>query len=254
MNEMTTAETLRRLAAQINAAHNEAEAAMRTTLEHAIRVGDLLSRAKAKVSHGEWADWLAANVTFSERTAQVYMRTALRKREIESKAQFTALLTIADAVDLLATPKAEPEVIDVEWEKTAAALPSSGLTADGQPALDREFRYTRVGTSTKGCCLIELDALPRLNPAETGFYWTFAVIHFEAGVADYCGRGVQSEYVLQILAYSLGKLGFVPESPWIAKPANGGTANAVQWEQEREAEEREAEREKRLALSAIKGE
>ena len=39
------------LADEINAEHQKAQAAARDALEHALRVGDLLLEAKARVSH-----------------------------------------------------------------------------------------------------------------------------------------------------------------------------------------------------------
>jgi hypothetical protein len=66
------------LAEQINAAHAEVLAAVRTSLLHARTAGDLLLQAKARCQHGQWLPWLAGNVQFSERTAQAYMRVAKR--------------------------------------------------------------------------------------------------------------------------------------------------------------------------------
>jgi hypothetical protein len=63
-------------AAQINAEHENAERAIRSGIEHAIRAGELLVQAKRHVAHGGWLDWVKENVSFSERLAQAYMRLA----------------------------------------------------------------------------------------------------------------------------------------------------------------------------------
>ncbi len=64
------------LAAEINRESALAERAWSSALEHAIRAGELLLRAKAQVKHGEWLPWLDANFKGSARTAQGYMRLA----------------------------------------------------------------------------------------------------------------------------------------------------------------------------------
>jgi hypothetical protein len=98
------APNLAHLAERINAEHQHALTAARTALEHARRAGELLAEAKAACGHGRWLPWLEANVKFSERTAQAYMRVAKNWLELEAKAQATADLTIEDALECLARP------------------------------------------------------------------------------------------------------------------------------------------------------
>jgi hypothetical protein len=61
------------LPARINAAHADCAKAMSSAIGHAIRAGELLLRAKAKVGHGQWQKWQRDNLKFSTRTAQLYM-------------------------------------------------------------------------------------------------------------------------------------------------------------------------------------
>ena len=78
---------------------------MRRGVEHAIRAGELLIEAKAQLKHGEWLPWLENNCTMSERTAQLYMRLAQRRPELEaSNPQGIADLTLEGASGLLAKP------------------------------------------------------------------------------------------------------------------------------------------------------
>jgi hypothetical protein len=93
---------LAKLAARINAEHHQAETALRAGLQHAKNAGELLIKAKEQCRHGEWLPWLRANVEFSERTAQAYMRVAKRWEELEAKAQALADLTFEDGLKLLA--------------------------------------------------------------------------------------------------------------------------------------------------------
>ena len=45
-------------------------------MRHAIEAGALLLEAKEQLKHGQWLPWLKDHCTISERTAQLYMRTA----------------------------------------------------------------------------------------------------------------------------------------------------------------------------------
>ncbi len=73
---MVTATALTTIAADITNEHKAAQRCASQAVAHAIRAGELLIEAKAALSHGEFGPWLAANVTFSDRTARGYMRLA----------------------------------------------------------------------------------------------------------------------------------------------------------------------------------
>lgn len=94
------------IAAAVNVEHAEIETALRNSLIRAVRAGELLAEAKSLVKHGEWLPWLAEHCTFSERTAQNYMRIAVKFPEL-AKAQSVADLTYHDAIALLAEPRQE---------------------------------------------------------------------------------------------------------------------------------------------------
>ena len=61
-------------AARINEEHSRAYGKARDALTHARMAGELLIEAKSLLKHGEWGNWLTENVSFSESTAQNYMR------------------------------------------------------------------------------------------------------------------------------------------------------------------------------------
>ena len=65
--------------------------------------GDLLIEAKAQVKHGQWLPWLSDHVQISERTAQLYIRLAKNRAEIEKakSAMHVADLTLNEAAALL---------------------------------------------------------------------------------------------------------------------------------------------------------
>ena len=73
---------LNELAGNIRAAHTACRAAAEMSAERALEAGRWLIEAKALVKHGDWADWLEANVGFSQRTARRYMQ--LVKAGLES--------------------------------------------------------------------------------------------------------------------------------------------------------------------------
>jgi hypothetical protein len=68
--------TLTALAEQINAAHERVVAGLKTSVESAIAVGELLLKAKGFVRHGNWAQWVATNTAVSERSCRGYMQLA----------------------------------------------------------------------------------------------------------------------------------------------------------------------------------
>jgi hypothetical protein len=67
---------LAKLAKQINEAHALCEESYRAGLQHAVRTGQLLLQAKARVGHGDWLAWLKKNCRLFDRLAQKYMRVA----------------------------------------------------------------------------------------------------------------------------------------------------------------------------------
>ncbi len=122
MKNLTTPNgVLAELAGRINAEHQQAETALRSGLEHARRAGELLIEAKGQCPHGRWLPWLEANVTFSPRTAQAYMRVADRWEELQAKAQGLAHLTFEDGLKLLAAPQ---EADPVEAPTTPGGMSS----------------------------------------------------------------------------------------------------------------------------------
>lgn len=61
-----------------------------------VEIGHHLNRAKSHLSHGQWGDWLARELGFSDRTARVYMRAANTFGDAD-----VSMMTL-EALDLLA--------------------------------------------------------------------------------------------------------------------------------------------------------
>lgn len=84
--------TLSDLAEQINTEHRQCEAALQSGLEHALKVGRLLIKAKKLCSHGTWLPWLEQNFEGKDRTARAYMQVVQRWPELEANRQRAANL------------------------------------------------------------------------------------------------------------------------------------------------------------------
>jgi hypothetical protein len=99
MNDLTLSNSLADLAARINEAHHLAMHHAGEAIGQAIACGQMLLEARSKAGHGQWLPWLRQNVTFGERSAQGYMRLAVRAPELNEGS------TIRDALKELATPR-----------------------------------------------------------------------------------------------------------------------------------------------------
>jgi len=100
--DLATSNSLADLAARIKLEHQAVAVALKDSLRHALAAGELLIEAKERVPHGQWLPWLREHCTISERTAQLYMRAAKHRAELESNTQGIADLTLSEAAAVLA--------------------------------------------------------------------------------------------------------------------------------------------------------
>lgn len=98
---------------QINALHAEICDKARKSLVAAVRIGELLTKQRSELKHGQWLPWVRANLTFSDDTARNYMRVFSRRDEIPNSSEFG----LTDAYRLLAPP-----AVDDFETKVALAL------------------------------------------------------------------------------------------------------------------------------------
>jgi hypothetical protein len=90
------------LAARIRAEHEAVSEALAESVRHAIAAGELLIEAKAALAHGQWLPWLREQCSLSERSAQLYMRVARNRAEIEAQMRNgVADLSLNEAAALL---------------------------------------------------------------------------------------------------------------------------------------------------------
>lgn len=99
--------TLSVLAAEINAAHSDAQALSNRAIERAHDAGIRLIQAKAQVEHGQWLPWLAEHCpAVAVRTAQAYMKLAQDWPKLESEIRNgVAHLNFRQVIKLLSAPK-----------------------------------------------------------------------------------------------------------------------------------------------------
>jgi hypothetical protein len=94
---------LEALARQIADEHAQAQAAMRTSVEHAVRTGELLIEAKRRVGHGGFQTLIQRYCEIAPRTAQAYMRLARELPKLTAaKAQRVTDLSLRDALTAVA--------------------------------------------------------------------------------------------------------------------------------------------------------
>ena len=110
------------LGTEINDTHSQAMLHASEAIKHALHCGDLLIKAKATVLHGHWLPWLRQNITFSERTAQGYMRIAHRFSRPQIR-DSVADLSVRGVLKELATPRHHAIMDDfAAWTKRSQAL------------------------------------------------------------------------------------------------------------------------------------
>ena len=106
--------------------------------QNAIEVGKRLILAKAKLSHGEWQNWLADNFNLSYRMAARFMAVAERFSKVTSKSLFSQ----TQMVEMLSLP-------EVETEKFIEQKALEGTPVDAMPIkkLREEIKKYKTGLS-----------------------------------------------------------------------------------------------------------
>ena len=113
MSELTTVRTPAIIAGEVRQLKEQVQ---RIVLGHAIEIGRRLTEAKNMLDHGQWADWLKTEVSFSQSTANNMMRIfdAYGSAQMglfgpEANSQTFGNLEYSKALLLLAVPEEERE-------------------------------------------------------------------------------------------------------------------------------------------------
>lgn len=138
----------------------------RETAENIIQIGLELSKAKAKLSHGEWGDWLRDKVDFSQRTASTYMNIA---KAFCSNSQAISDLSVTKLGMLLDVPEdkrenfiEEHKVKDMSTRELKSVIKNASDDNSGESCID----YVRDGESVD----IDVDCLKPLPDHDKYFY------------------------------------------------------------------------------------
>lgn len=138
----------------------------RETAENIIQIGLELSKAKAKLSHGEWGDWLRDKVDFSQRTASTYMNIA---KAFGSNSQAISDLSVTKLGMLLDVPEDKREnfieehnVKDMSTRELKSVIKNASDDNSGESCID----YVRDGESVD----IDVDCLKPLPDHDKYFY------------------------------------------------------------------------------------
>lgn len=109
------------LAKQINAEHEAVVASLRTSVERAIALGELLTKARKQVGHGRWERWVTTNTKVGARMARNYMRLAALGPEDRKR---VSDLGVRQALDVIERAEPAREVaVEVRTVKHTIALP-----------------------------------------------------------------------------------------------------------------------------------
>lgn len=153
----------------INAAHDAAQAAARSAVQHALEAGRLLIEVKAGLEHGELTGWIAEHCRFSPRTARAYMKLARDYETLpEAKRQRVASLPFRDAVRELAAPKLDDAETVVargaETARRARDLSPVMEAIDAKIAELREFvrRYDELGSEGRAYFLARSEITAKM--------------------------------------------------------------------------------------------
>jgi hypothetical protein len=104
-------EITKNTAEEINEKHLALLGLARRGLDSAIEIGLLLQRQKESLHHGEWGEWVNANLSFDERQARKYVQLA-DNRELLANRNCDSDLGIDAAIKEIRKIKAEEEEPD----------------------------------------------------------------------------------------------------------------------------------------------
>lgn len=166
------------LADEINAQHRAVEAAVSSSLDHAIRAGELLIEAKSELPHGSWLAWLDENFEGSERTAQVYMVLAKRRDEIDGEIR-NAVADLGLRAAVASLPKASRAAKQTSNDDEGAAAYYSVEAWNRLPEEERRRILDQAGVGSR-------TKFNRTNDNVEWAFWTWNPVTGCDHGCDYC--------------------------------------------------------------------
>jgi len=95
---------IKNVAAEITKLHNQIHGEFKTSLEHAITIGELLTEQKGRMDHGEFIPWIDKYLPFKRQAAANYMRAYKHRELLLERAN-----SVTDAYRLLTMPKVKTD-------------------------------------------------------------------------------------------------------------------------------------------------
>lgn len=132
-----------RLYAQAERERHQSEESGWRSVQQSMDLGDHLINAKALVGHGNWTDWIEANLPFGAAEARNYMNVA-RGRDSIVKAHGLdpqSITSLRSALAVIANPKPEPHGNTNALVFTIEPSGAAGAEADGKTLGRRSRPY-----------------------------------------------------------------------------------------------------------------
>ncbi|TGK36293.1 DUF3102 domain-containing protein [Leptospira andrefontaineae] len=98
-------------AKDLNALHQSILTSGKNMVKFAIEAGEILTKKKAELKHGEFLPWVEENLTFKIRTAQRYLKIYESRDSINA----SALTHLEDAYKLVAGPSTSEKEINPDF-------------------------------------------------------------------------------------------------------------------------------------------
>lgn len=84
---------------ELNRLHEEIQTNLRKTVEQAIRAGEILTTVRNSVEHGKFLPWIEANCSFSDKTAEKYMKLTAHRDKIESSSNLQDAYRVVERLE-----------------------------------------------------------------------------------------------------------------------------------------------------------
>lgn len=106
---------------EIRTLHSEILGHYKTSIEKAIRIGELLQQKKAELPHGQFIRWVKTVLPFNRQTAASYMRVFDRRDELKR----TTVVHLKDAYKMLSLPELKKQTVEQICEQVDRELPET---------------------------------------------------------------------------------------------------------------------------------
>jgi hypothetical protein len=140
-----------------------------TSLDDAIRIGELLTQCRIKVEHGDWEDFVREKLPFAETTSRYFIRAYGRRKELKSAA----------AADLL--DDGWREALDKMGEQSQKPQPVRKVTKDEEIEGEvvespKQLTHTKAKVEEVDTSEAEITSFNvKKSLKATGFNWREAV-------------------------------------------------------------------------------